>query len=123
MFLLHVSVFSFCLIACVWGLLSAGCKVIVLNCGVYPSVGGAGPMPCDSFMVRRTCAWILLGGAGSFLFEGQYHIQWCVLGAFRSGMALGSLSANVQGCVPVLLMVWYEASGIGACCLLGRTLF
>ena len=29
-------------------------------------------------------------------------------------MALGRLSANVQGCVPVLLKKWYGASGIGA---------
>ena len=40
-------------------------------------------------------------------------------GVFRGvcglGMALCSLSANDQFCVPVLLMVWHEASGTGAC--------
>ena len=30
-------------------------------------------------------------------------------------MTLGSLSANGWGCVPVLLVVWCEASSTGAC--------
>ena len=33
--------------------------------------------------------------------------------------ALGSLSTNVQGCVPVFLKDWPGAAGTGACCLLG----
>ena len=41
----------------------------------------------------------------------------------RSGQwnvtALGSLSTNVQGCVPVFLKDWPGAAGTGACCLLG----
>ena len=31
------------------------------------------------------------------------------------GMALGSLSANGQVCVPVLLYVWCELSNTGTC--------
>ena len=33
-------------------------------------------------------------------------------------MILGSLSANVWGCVPVLLVVWHEVSSTAACWLL-----
>ena len=36
-------------------------------------------------------------------------------------MTLGSLSANGWVCVPVLLVVWHEASSTGACWLLGGT--
>ena len=43
-------------------------------------------------------------------------VFWDVYGF---GMALGSLSVNVQGCAPVLLRNWHETSCIGACWLLG----
>ena len=33
-------------------------------------------------------------------------------------MALGSLSANEEGCVPKLLKVWHEVPSTGACWLL-----
>ena len=36
-------------------------------------------------------------------------------GLYRFGMALGSLSANGQGCVPVLLQVWCEGTRTGPC--------
>ena len=43
------SVFSFCLIYSVWGLLSADWKVVVpLNCG--SPKGEVGPMPCEGFL-------------------------------------------------------------------------
>ena len=35
-------------------------------------------------------------------------------GVYGLGIALGSLSANGQGCVSVLLMIWHEASSTGA---------
>ena len=38
-------------------------------------------------------------------------------GLYRFGMALGSLSANGQGCVPVLLQVWCEGPGLDLACL------
>ena len=34
-------------------------------------------------------------------------------------MVLGTLSANGQGCVPVLLVVWHGVSSTGACRPLG----
>ena len=43
-------------------------------------------------------------------------VFWSVYGL---GMVLGSLSANGQSCVPILLMVWCETSGIEACWPLG----
>ena len=39
-------------------------------------------------------------------------VFWVIYGL---GMALGSLSANEQSCVPVLLKVWCEVSSTGAC--------
>ena len=39
-------------------------------------------------------------------------------GVYGFGMALGSLSANMQCYVPVLLKDWRGASSSGACCLL-----
>lgn len=42
-------------------------------------------------------------------------------GVYGLDMASGSLSANCEGWVPVLLKVWYEASVTGTCCPLGGT--
>ena len=36
-------------------------------------------------------------------------------GVCEISMTLGSLSANGWGCVPVLLLVWHEASSTGGC--------
>lgn len=62
-------------------------------------------MPCDGFLTGRTCAYALLDGAVYCFFNGLCHVQWCLLGVYGSGMALGSLSTNGRGCVSVLLMV------------------
>ena len=43
-------------------------------------------------------------------------VFWGVCGLI---MILGSLSASGCGCVPILLVVWLEASSIGACWPLG----
>lgn len=45
-----------------------------------------------------------------------------VFGVYGFSTALGSLSTNVQGCVPVFLKSWPGAAGTGACCLLGGSL-
>lgn len=63
-------------------------------------------MTCEGFLIGRTCAYALVHGAVYHLFEGLCHVQWCVLGVYGTGMALGSLSTNGHGCVSVLLMVW-----------------
>ena len=50
---------------------------------------------------------------GSAMSNSEF---WSVYGF---GKALGSLSANVQGCAPVLLKGWCGTLGTRACWLLG----
>ena len=50
--------------------------------------------------------------------EGQCFVQQCVWGVSGLGVAFGSLSANGQGYIPVLLKGWHEASGTEAYWLL-----
>ena len=38
-------------------------------------MGGAGPMPCGSFLIGGTCACVLVHGTGSRLSGGQCSIQ------------------------------------------------
>ena len=40
-------------------------------------------------------------------------------GICELSMTLGSLYADEWGCIPILLVVWYEVSSIGACSQLG----
>ena len=47
----------------------------------------------------------------------------CSLVSFGLGMALGSLSFNVQGCVSVLLKNYFGVSCTGTCGLFGGVLF
>ena len=106
MILLHISVFSFCLIYCVWNLLSAGCKVVVsLICGVRPQW-----VELDqclvSFLVGLSGASVLVGRAGSCLSKQQWlpsRVFWNVCGFV---MSLGRLSAKFQIWVPILL--WFS---------------
>ena len=44
-------------------------------------------------------------------------------GVCELSMVLGSLSANVWGCVPVLLVVWHGESSGGVCWPLGGPAF
>ena len=46
---------------------------------------------------------------------GRTESSGVFLGVFELIMILGSLSANGWGCVPVLLVFWYEVSSTGAC--------
>ena len=43
-------------------------------------VGNVGSVGCVSFLVEGTGACVLLDQAGSCLYGGQDHVQWCVLG-------------------------------------------
>ena len=103
----YFPVFSFCLIYCVLALLSSS-----LWC--LPSMGRFGTVPSENFPLEGSHACVLVERAGSYLSEDQCHIQ-CFGGIYGLVMALGSLSANGQGCVPVLLKVWCEPSSNGAC--------
>ena len=81
----YFSVISFCLTYCVYGLLSAGCRVIVpLDSDVCPLVGEVGPEACVGFLegVTGTCA--LVDGAESFFSDGQGNVKWCVMGCLRA---------------------------------------
>ena len=72
-----------------------------------------GTVACEGFLVGRTCACDLVGGAGSCLSEGQCHessVFWDVCGL---GMVFGSLSASGKSCISVLLMLWHEMLGTG----------
>ena len=57
-------------------------------------------------------------GLGLVLLGGR-PASCCVFwGVCELIMILGSLSSNGWGCVPVLPVVWHEASSTGACWLL-----
>ena len=58
-----------------------------------------GAVSCQGFLVGGTCVYDLVDGAESLLWSAMK----CSLVSFGLGMALGSLSFNVQGCVSVLL--------------------
>ena len=114
------SVFSFCLTYCVWGLLFAGCRFVV-------------PVVFDDYTQwMRLVLWLVQASwwrgllpvfqwvgldlvllVGRAVFRGVFWVI-CEL-----SMTLGSLSANRWCCVPVLLVVWFEASSTGACWPLG----
>ena len=69
------SVFSFCLIYCVWGLLSAGWKVIVTLNLESAACGWDWTSVHEVFLVRGTCACVLVDGGESCLSEGQGQVQ------------------------------------------------
>lgn len=68
-------------------------------------MGGVALVPCDVFLVVRNCGCVLVDEAGSCFSERQCHVQWCVWGVCGLDMALHSLFANGQSCVPVFLKV------------------
>ena len=39
-----------------------------------------GPVPCEGFLVGGTGTGVVVGVTESYLSEGQYLTQWCVLG-------------------------------------------
>ena len=43
-------------------------------------MGKVGSVGCVGFLVEGTSACVLVDGAGSYLFGGQDHARWCVLG-------------------------------------------
>ena len=96
----YFSVFSFCLIYCVWGLLSEGWKVTVLNFGVCPLWMGLGQC-----LVK--VSW--LGGFVPVFWWVELHLIFLEGNAVCSSefgsvcgfdVVLGLLSVNMQGCVP-----------------------
>ena len=76
----YFCVISFCLIFYVCGLLSAGCRIIVLLSGVCPQVGEVGPVTCVDFVMEGTGAYFLVGGVESFSSDRQVHVRLCIWG-------------------------------------------
>ena len=64
---------------------------------------GVVPVPCEDFLVVRY-ACVLVNGAQSCLWDSAISSSefW---GIYGFGMALGSLSINVQSYVPILLKI------------------
>ena len=90
-----LSVFPFCLIYCVLDLLFAGCKVIVLTCGVCPHWGELHSALWRFFMGT---AWHLCSGQWSWIsLKGSVassRVLWGRGGQSISLLWLNSLSAN-----------------------------
>ena len=66
-------------------------------------MGGVGLVACQGFLVRGACSCVLVGRAGSLLSEVQRSASSEFWGVYGFCIALGSLSFNAQGYVPVLL--------------------
>ena len=111
-----LSVFSFCLTYCVWGLLFAGCRFAV------PIVFGVFPQWVRLVQQVVQASW----------WRGLVPVFWrmrldpvFLVGRTASGgvfwgscdliMILGSLSADGWGCVPILLVVWHRVSSTVVC--------
>ena len=113
------SLFPFCLVYCVWGLLSTGWKVVIsLNCGVSLPL-----VRLNQYLMK--VSW--MGGFVPLLWwmelnlvslEGSALSNSVFLDVCGFSMALGTLSANVKSCAPILLKDWHGAFSTGAYWLL-----
>ena len=66
----YSSVSSSCLYCCVWGGLSVFWQFVEFSLlWSLLTVGGAGRVACQCFLVREACVSVLVGGAG-FLLSG-----------------------------------------------------
>ena len=70
-------------------------------------------------LLARGLMPVFWSGVISSLSEGSTVSSSRFWGVYGFSMALGSLSANVQHCVPVSLKNWCGYLGTGACWLLG----
>ena len=73
----YFSVFSFCLIYSIFSLHSPGCMVVAPLASVFCPSGEVGQVPCLGFLMGRTAACILVGGAESFPSGEQGHVKLC----------------------------------------------
>ena len=80
-----------------------------------PSVFGDGQVSCEGFLAEWTGPvfwWVELD---TLSLKGSATSSGVFCGVCGLGMALGSLSSYRKCYIPVSLMVWHKASGIGAC--------
>ena len=76
-----------------------------------PTMGGAGPVPHDGFLVGGTGAFVLVDRTGSCLSEWQFCIiQWCVLECLCASIAIPACLLVSSVGVLVLLMFWPDSS-------------
>ena len=73
-------------------------------------MGDASLEGCAGFLVSRTGACPLVGGAGPCPSGGQGHVKDVFRGGCGLRKSFGSLSADGWACIPSLLVVWPEAS-------------
>ena len=112
--------FSFCLTYCVCGLFSAGQKAHSFSyLWGLPPIGRVRLVHFEQYSLGELVSvfwWIELNLASLKVSAVSSNVFWVV---FALGIALGSLSANGQGCVPVLLKDRHQAFGPEACWTLG----
>ena len=78
-------------------------------------VAKVGSVGCVGFLVERTSAcvwWMRLGLVFLVGRSTSGGVFWGVCGLI---MISGSLSANVWGCVPILVVVWHRVSSAVSC--------
>ena len=68
--------------------------------------------------MEGTCACVLVGGVDLVSLVDRAASGGLFWDVCELSMILGSLSADVWGGVPVLLVVWHGVSSTGACWLL-----
>ena len=83
-----------------------------------PMVGEVGSGTSVGFLVWGTGSFAVVGRAESFPSDSRATSGSVVWAVYELSIALGRLFANGQGCIPILLVVWYEASSTRACWLL-----
>ena len=67
-------------------------------------MGGVGPVACQGFLIGGTHVRVLVGGAVCIQEVSSSEF----LGVYGCGMPLGSLTFNVQNCVPVCWRISVE---------------
>ena len=98
------SIFSYCLVYCVWGLLSAG-HISSFLWSLSPIIFGVGPVSSEDFLVWGTCTYVLVDGAGS---SSLWRAVWPPVVCFGVSMGLVWFWA---ACLQIDIVVFLFCSG------------
>ena len=98
------SIFSYCLVYCVWGLLSAG-HISSYLWSLFPIIFGVGPVSSEDFLVWGTCTYVLVDGAGS---SSLWRAVWPPVVCFGVSMGLVWFWA---ACLQIDIVVFLFCSG------------
>ena len=82
-------------------------------------MNGIGPVPCEGFLVGGLIPMFWRMELDLVSLKSSVMSSSVFWGVYGFGMVLGSLSANVQGCVPIFLRKCHGVFHIGACWQLG----